>query len=98
MKRILALLLCIVLVCTCQLSAMATYVTDGTNFYIAGDADGDGEASLLDLVRARIYFKNSETTGVTATAADLNGNGNVDKDDLALIRAMLLGIDKTEWA
>ncbi|MBO5873101.1 MAG: hypothetical protein J6Q56_02725 [Clostridia bacterium] len=98
MKRIFALLLCIVLVCACQLSAMAAYVTDGTDFFIAGDADGNGETDLLDLVRAKIYTKDTDTTDVTAAAVDLDGNDVVDGNDLALIRAMLMDINETEWA
>ena len=90
MKRIFALLLSMVLVCSCSLSAMAAYVTDGTNLYVAGDANGDGYVDICDLVAAN----NSDAV---IPAADLDGDDAKSGYDLALIRAMILGIDNSQW-
>ena len=84
----------LVLVLTCLLVPMsavsAAYVTDGSGFYNAGDANTDGNIDVCDLVAA------DKGLGTTA-ASDLDGDGTVGSYDLALIRAMILGIDKSQW-
>ena len=72
------------------LTASAAYVTDGDKLYTAGDANADGTIDVCDLVAAH--------NGIGATAAsDLDGNGTVESYDYALIRAMILGIDNSQW-
>ena len=83
----LVLLLCLIVPMTV---ASAAYVTDGDKLYVAGDTMADGTIDVCDLVAAQ------KGLGATA-AADLDGDGTVGSYDLALIRAMILGIDKSEW-
>ena len=83
----------LVLVLSCLLVPMsavsAAYITDGTNFYKAGDLNDDGTIDICDLVKASI--------SADAPAADLDGDGTVGAYDYALIRAMILGIDNSQW-
>ena len=76
-------------ICFTGLTASAAYVTDGDKLYLAGDADGDGDIDIFDLVKASI--------SADALAADLDGDGTVGAYDHALIRAMILGIDNSQW-
>ena len=91
MKKLIAiLLLCTLFVTAFGVTASAAYVTDGNGFYLAGDANEDGEVNVCDLVKAKIGAGNS-------VAADLDGNGTVGAYDFALIRAIILGIDNSLW-
>lgn len=89
-----ALLLALSLVLCCLFVPMtavsAAMVTDGTNLYEAGDANNDGEVNICDLVAANIG------EGKTA-ASDLDGDGTVGAYDFALVRAIILGIDNSQW-
>ena len=76
-------------ICFTGLTASAAYVTDGDKLYLAGDANGDGDIDIFDLVKASI--------SADAPAADLDGDGTVGAYDHALIRAMILGIDNSQW-
>ena len=89
-KLVTLLLLCTLFVTVFGISANAAYVTDGENFYLAGDLNDDGKIDIFDLVSANIG------KGTTA-AADLDGDGNLGEYDFALIRAMILEIDNSMW-
>ena len=88
-KLVTLLLVCVLLLCAFTVTASAAYVTDGEQLYIAGDANSDGQIDVCDLVKAKVGGENP--------AADLDGDGTVGSYDLALIRAMILGIDNSEW-
>lgn len=92
--KTLAMVLSLVMLLSCTaigcLTASAAYVTDGSNFYAAGDANGDGNVDVTDLVAANIGAG-------TKAASDLDGDGTVGAYDFALIRAMILGIDNSQW-
>lgn len=91
MKRLISLMvLCILALTFFSVPASAAFVTDGNELYLAGDVTDDGNLDILDLVGASIG------KGKTA-AADLDGDGAISAYDLALIRAMILGIDNSEW-
>lgn len=58
-----------------------------------GDANGDGEVNILDLVRMKKYTAGTaKTTKATKTAADMNDSGGIDSLDLTLLKKLLLGI------
>lgn len=60
---------------------------------VPGDANGDGEVNILDLVRMKKYTSGTaKTTRATKTAADMNDSGSLDSLDLTLLRKLLLGI------
>lgn len=65
-------------------------VTDGENFYKIGDANADGRVDIIDLVAVKKYKSGSRTD--ICLAADMDGNGEVNAEDIVLIRKMLLGI------
>jgi hypothetical protein len=92
--KALSMILVVALLVSCLsmfgLTASAAYVTDGNALYQAGDATGDGIVNICDLVAANIG------SGSTV-AVDLDGNATVDAYDYALIRAMILGIDNSQW-
>ncbi len=58
---------------------------------VYGDATGDGIADIRDLVRLKKYLADN-TTEIDLTAVDLNGDSNVDSQDLVCFRKLLLGI------
>lgn len=86
---ILSVTMLISCICFTGLTASAAYVTDGDKLYLAGDANGDGDIDIFDLVKASI--------SADVPAADLDGDGTVGAYDHALIRAMILGIDNSQW-
>lgn len=90
LSAVLVFVLLLSCMCLSGLTASAAYVTDGTNFYTAGDVNEDGNINVLDLVAANIGSGNT-------AAADLDGNGAVEAYDYALIRAMILGTDNSQW-
>ena len=91
----------LVLVLTCLLVPMsavsAAYITDGTYFYEAGAVNDDGTIDICDLVAANRSFGTGETSSQWSPAADLDGSSEIGSYDLALIRAMILGIDNSQW-
>ncbi len=92
--KTLSLVLTVIMLLSCFLftgiTASAAQVTDGENFYLAGDVDTSGTIDICDLVAAHIGTGNT-------IAADLDGTGDIGSYDYALIRAILLGIDKSQW-
>ncbi len=89
-KLVTLLLVCLLLLCAFGFTASAAYVTDGNGFYEAGDLNGDETVDICDLVAAKSGLG-------TVAAADLDGDGSRGDYDLALIRAMILGIDNSLW-
>jgi hypothetical protein len=90
LSAIISVTMLISCICLGSLTASAAYVTDGNAFYAAGDATGDGNVDVTDLVAANIGSG-------TIAAVDLDGDGTVGSYDYALIRAMILGIDNSQW-
>ena len=89
--KMFAVVLAITVFASCVgFAVSAAYVTDGENIYSAGDANADGQVDICDLVAAK------NGLGTTA-ASDLDGSGTVESYDYALIRAMILGIDNSQW-
>ena len=58
--------------------------------YLPGDANGDGDVDLLDLVRLRKSMAGSQVE-LNTSCADLNGDGQVDGLDLLELRKLLVG-------
>ena len=61
---------------------------------IYGDADGDGEVSMLDLVLLQQYTTGEEVT-IDEVAADADGDGEVTMLDLVLLQQYTTGWDVT---
>lgn len=99
--RILSTVLVFVLVLSCMvftgLTASAAYVTDGYGFYPAGDLNDDGNINILDLVKAHLYEGSTSDSSYWSVTADLDGTGDIGAYDYALIRAMILGTDNSQW-
>ncbi len=55
---------------------------------VKGDVDGDGKASSKDIILAKLASADSNFK-VYADAADMNGNGVVEKDDMELIAELI---------
>ena len=87
---ILALTLTVAVVCYGVQASAKSYVIDGNSAVVAADADENGNIDICDLVKTA----NSETF---VPASDLNGNSSIDSYDLAIIRAMIIGIDNSLW-
>lgn len=59
--------------------------------YIPGDADGDGEISVFDVVSIMDYVLEGEAPdGFIAAAADFNGDGEVDVFDIVELMDYIL--------
>lgn len=54
-----------------------------------GDVNDDGVINILDLVRAKKYFADTEQT-VSEYALDMNDDNRLNADDLASVRKLLL--------
>jgi hypothetical protein len=78
------------------LSCSAAVITDGSNFYVVGDANNDGEFDARDLVRLKKISVG--LINEMAIAADFNGDGVIDATDIASARTLLLGNDKSDWS
>ena len=96
-KLVMLLLVCTFLLSVFAVTASAAYVTDGNGFYEAGDLNGDKKVDICDLVAANRSFGADETSSQWSSATDLDGSSEIGSYDLALIRAMILGIDKSQW-
>ena len=95
--KIFALALCVATVLTLgALNCSAAVLTDGTDYYIAGDANGDGEFDIRDLVCLKKLSLGAETE--TSPAADFDGDGTANSADLAVARKMLLDADNSNWS
>ncbi|MBR7133728.1 MAG: hypothetical protein IKD04_09390 [Clostridia bacterium] len=58
---------------------------------VSGDANGNGETDVLDLIRVKKYIAGLDVT-VSEAAADLDADGDIDGEDLVLIVKTILGI------
>lgn len=58
--------------------------------FLPGDANGDGNVDVLDLVRLRKSLAGNQVQ-LNASCADLNGDGQVDGLDLLRLRKLLVG-------
>ncbi|MBQ9770009.1 MAG: dockerin type I repeat-containing protein [Clostridia bacterium] len=86
----LILVLTLTALCFTVNAAAVSYIIDGDNACIAGDADGNGTVDVLDLVKAAVFEDYLKI-------ADVNGNGEVDAADLSLIRSEIIGVDESQW-
>ncbi len=59
--------------------------------FILGDADGDGDVGLMDVVQITRYLAGGWDITVDVTAADVNKDGKVDLRDVAVLRRYLAG-------
>lgn len=73
----------------------AAYVTDGTNYYLFGDATNDKQVDVKDLVRVKRHLADDSVT-ITEVAGDMNGNSEVDSGDIPLLQKQLIGVDEVE--
>lgn len=56
-----------------------------------GDADGDGDADLADIVAVSRYLAGNWNVEIDALNADVNRDGSIDLKDVVLIRRYLAG-------
>ncbi len=60
---------------------------------VPGDANGDGNVNITDLIRMKKYAAGSaEYTKSNKSASDMDDNGSIDSIDLTIIRKLLLGV------
>ena len=55
-----------------------------------GDANGDGVVNVADIVAITRSIKGLPVTGFSIPAADMNNNGNADKDDIPLVQKIIM--------
>ena len=60
----------------------------------AGDADGDGQISMKDVLVIRKFIAGL-FANVNKEAADVNGDGNIDMKDVLMLRKYIAGIIKS---
>ena len=95
MKKIAALFLSVLCVCCMAcFDCSAALVTDGENYYTAGDANNDGYIDARDLVRMKKYIVDNKTE-IVFNAADINGDNDIDSVDLTSFRKHLLETDNS---
>jgi hypothetical protein len=58
---------------------------------MAGDANGDGETDVLDVVLTVNHIIGKTPTGFNALAADMNGDGTVDVLDIVTLVNIIIG-------
>ena len=74
-------------------------VLDKADVIIAGDADGNGRCDIGDIgVLLKYLAKKSELNGLQIKALDVDRNGVVDVNDLALLSLHSTGIKKLSTA
>lgn len=61
------------------------------NSRMAGDANGDGEVDILDLIRLRKFLMH-DTLDIKEGNAEVTGDGNVNNADLVRLRKYLVGV------
>lgn len=55
-----------------------------------GDANGDDVVNVADIVAITRSIKGLPVTGFSIPAADMNNNGNADKDDIPLVQKIIM--------
>lgn len=105
-KKALSLLLVTLLVFSCTylipVNVMADTqenITDNAVINYAteiGDCDSSGEVNIIDLVRLKKFLTN--ITSVDETLSDIKCDANINAEDLAALRKVLLGIDVSDIA
>ena len=55
-----------------------------------GDANGDGVVNVADIVAITRSIKGLPVTGFSLPAADMNDDGNADKDDIPLVQKIIM--------
>lgn len=74
----------------------AAVITDGKDFYIAGDSNDDGLTDILDLIRLKKIV-----AGVVegpSPATDFNGDKVSDSSDIVAVKRLLIGADDSKWS
>lgn len=65
-----------------------------SRFVSCGDANADGKIDILDLVRTKKIIAGTASAECAEFAADTNGSGEVNAEDLAWLRYMLINAEK----
>lgn len=95
MKKVITLFLSVLFVCgSLCVTCLAASVTDGENYYTAGDVNNDGSIDICDLVRMKKYIVDNKTE-IIFNAADINGDNDIDSIDLTSFRKHLLKTDNS---
>lgn len=58
---------------------------------LLGDANSDSEVNVADIVAIVSHMKGSDVEGFSLPAADVNNDNNADKQDIELIKQMIMG-------
>ncbi len=102
MKRFIALLFSILIIAACTVFTSAyegeNYVKFSSssdvdfpvNQHIAGDANGDGTVSLLDVITAMKYLS-GDTSSSLRDSIDINSDGSVTLTDAMLLLKHIVG-------
>ena len=61
------------------------------NWIIYGDANGDGEVNIMDLIPMSKYVSGVTDVNINLDAADVNADGVVDDKDVAIMKKYLAG-------
>ena len=93
-KKVLSTVLLIVMVFAVSLLCSAAVVTDWEKFYVLGDANGDGTMDIRDLVRVKRYIADNSVE-IVNVAADIDGDGKVNANDLTCYVKGFLNSDET---
>ena len=93
-KKVLSTVLLIVMVFAVSLPCSAAVVTDGEKFYVLGDSNGDGTMDIRDLVRVKRYIADNSVE-IVNVAADIDGDGKVNANDLTCYVKGFLNSDET---
>lgn len=56
-----------------------------------GDVTADGNVDIIDLVRFKKYFADTENVEIEADAADINADSDINSQDLVLLKQILIG-------
>ena len=68
-------------------AVLLSYVSEPQPEYIKGDVDCDGDVTMLDLYKAKLFLKQTaEPTGAEKLAADIDGDGDITMLDSYALR------------